>query len=1252
VNLEYFKTSFYPALKVFFESFNIPINYLDDKPIPAKEVLSKTFKAHNEAYKLINDVYFLGSVDDKIFKGQATDIDLLKSTDYKGLLIFGVTLHPRGNGLLPTRTQMSEITRAFNREFNFNPVAVVFRYDKYISLAASERLKYKVDWKEGDKPGKVSILRDVDISNPHAGHLKILNELHIIRSGNKGINSFKALYEYWQQVFSTSVLNKKFYQELQTWYFWALKNTRFPNEPKKDDYKLEADYDEALKVHRGQNIIRLLTRLLFVWFIKEKKLISEDIFDAKYIADNFLDQLTTEKPEGIFKDVKSESKFYKVILQNLFFATLNQEIDKREFRKYKKNMNVTNLMRYEKHFKSGGAQKFLHLMRSSVPFMNGGLFECLDKPHPKKRGPRGGDVIIYTDGFSDKDDNVLLVPDYLFFDHDEEVDISEDVGSDKNVNKHAKTRGLLKILKSYKFTIAENTPIEVDVALDPELLGKVFENLLASYNPETKTTARKQSGSFYTPREIVDYMVDESLIDYLKTAIIWDGEEEVDKDLHSLLSYGTSNPYVKNEKIVWKIINALDKCKILDPACGSGAFPMGALQKMVHVLQKLDTDNEKWRELQMDKALEKSKAVFKLDDKEKRESYLKDINDTFDQQVNDSDYARKLYLLENCIYGVDIQPVATQISKLRFFISLVVDQKVNTDKYNFGIRPLPNLEIKFVTANTLIGIEKPESQLNLNLFSGNEILELEREIKNIRHNLFNEKTPDEKRKLRQEDKKLRQKMAELLENNGLGSKSAEQLALWNPYDPNASSPFFDPEWMFDVQNGFDIVIGNPPYVDSESMVKNNPEFRNILKDMFSSARGNWDLFVVFIECSIILTKHHGVMSLIVPNKLISAKYTVALRNILLTYQIKELADYSCVNVFEEVDVYPVVIRVGCAKTLDKPYVRTKLMYDLLTEKDSFLVSPEVFYKDIFWDKYFFPKDVIKVIVEISKHKSLREYDFKLRGAATVNEAYQIKEYLCEWQPSMRDSYYFINTGTIDPFQSLWGIKKTKYIKDFYEKPAILESDLLQVSPNRVTQSNLPKIIVAGMARKIEAFYDSGKFLAGKSTSIITGDIQYLKALNAFLNSTIASFWLTKNYNSLSMAGGYLNVGVNELSSIPVPEIVFLEYLYVFQFLDILLEYSVGHSRYVVLKIILDYVAIEVFYLEHMKTQNANILEFIEGDISEILQNKEFENLNDNEKEQVIAKLHETWTDPNNEVVKCMSQFREKSPDILKVILDN
>jgi len=232
----------------------------------------------------------------------------------------------------------------------------------------------------------------------------------------------------------------------------------------------------------------------------------------------------------------------------------------------------------------------------------------------------------------------------------------------------------------------------------------VFENLLAAYNPETGVTARKQTGSFYTPREIVDYMVDESLIAYLQTKLVGltcvEDDSDLEARLRHLLAYN-AEPHQFTEAEVACLIEAIDALKLLDPACGSGAFPMGYLHKLVFILGKLDPRNERWKDKQIAKASE-------IDDSIVRERVIAEIDKAFER--NELDYGRKLYLIQNCIYGVDIQPIAVQIAKLRCFLSLIVDQKTDDTQPNRGILPLPNLETNFVAANTLITVTSPGSR--------------------------------------------------------------------------------------------------------------------------------------------------------------------------------------------------------------------------------------------------------------------------------------------------------------------------------------------------------------------------------------------------------------------------------------------------------------------------------------------------------------------------------------------------------------
>ena len=516
--------------------------------------------------------------------------------------------------------------------------------------------------------------------------------------------------------FSVEVLTKEFYNELSDWYAWAIQIIRFPNDI--NDNTNDAKYN-------NEGAIRLITRLIFVWFLKQRHLIPEEFFNEGYIANNLLEGFTPNATVDLFGK-SYEGKYYKAILQNLFFAMLNSpittegstELSERHFRSGRGDYDNNKLMRYEDYFTN--PQLFVDLANKTVPFLNGGLFDCLDD---KDNG-------MYFDGFSDRETvrTKLVVPDFLFFGEEvgKNIDLSDWYG-DKN-KKKVSARGIIDILKRYNFTVEENTPFDKEVSLDPELLGKVFENLLASFNPETKTTARKLTGSFYTPREIVQYMVDESIVAHLKRTV----GEELEPKFRQLLQY-TDDLVDFTDEQRKQIMQSLYECKILDPACGSGAFPMGILQQLVHILGRIDSDNKQWKQMMMDQAIDETTEAFKNGSGEERKELIADIERSFDEGVNRPDYARKLYLIENCIYGVDIQPIAIQISKLRFFISLVVDQNTNTDPAdNFGIRPLPNLEAKFVAANTLIGLNKKDSSL----FDTEAIKAKENELKAAKHKIF------------------------------------------------------------------------------------------------------------------------------------------------------------------------------------------------------------------------------------------------------------------------------------------------------------------------------------------------------------------------------------------------------------------------------------------------------------------------------------------------------------------------------------
>ncbi|WP_449258274.1 Eco57I restriction-modification methylase domain-containing protein [Chlorobium limicola] len=775
-----------------------------------------------------------------------------------------------------TRTALSQITREINKAFKM-PVMVLFKLGDKLSLAVINRRLHKKD-PDKDVLEKVTLIKDINIPKPHRAHIEILFDLSIeeLQRVHKFTN-FVELQKAWQNALDTKELNKRFYRDLSNWYFWAKEQVSFPDDVVKDREE-----------RNSTSLIRLITRVIFIWFIKEKNLVPDTLFHSKSCK-----RLVKDFMQG------DSSNYYNAVLQNLFFGTLNQKISERKFvadEEFPENRNeygVKNLFRYQ-NLLLIDRQEALQLFHD-VPFLNGGLFDCLDKQNDAGK-------VEYQDGFSRNTKKQAHVPDYLFFKDETDINLNDVYGTK---NKSYKVRGLIDLLNRYKFTVSESTPVEEEVALDPELLGEVFENLLASYNPETQSTARKQTGSFYTPREIVDYMVNESLKASLKQKLVSSTEmkeDDAEVGLNILFSY-TEKKHAFTDSERKSLIEAIDDCKVLDPACGSGAFPMGILQKLVYVLHKLDPDNALWKEQQRQKAIKETEDAFRIGDQKERDTRLKEISEVFEN--NAGDYGRKLYLIEHCIYGVDIQPIAAQISKLRFFISLIIEQQSSGHRENnFGIRPLPNLETRFVTANTLIGLGKP-------VLRNNAIIILEDELKELRHKYFSAGTRKEKLAYQKKDKEIRAKISRVLIDDGFLKDFADQIAAFDPYDQNKKSPFFDMEWMFTLTDGFDVVIGNPPYVQLQKL-KGNP-LQSAYKDQqYSTYDANGDVYCLFYEKGITLLRNHGVLAFITSNKWMRAGYGEKLRKYLSSYNPLVLLDLGP-GVFDSATVDTNILLVGKEK---------------------------------------------------------------------------------------------------------------------------------------------------------------------------------------------------------------------------------------------------------------------------------------------------------------------------------------------------
>jgi len=869
-----------------------------------------------------------------------------------------------------TRTDLAEISRQVNKLHGL-PTLILFKYNNFLTISITYRRDNK---KDSDKEvlGKVTLIKDIDIAEPKRSHIEILFDLSINElKSNFTISNWVQLHDTWQKTLDTKTLNNRFYKEIANWYFWAIENVEFPRDAEKD----------KLTGKDTISVIRMLTRLVFCWFMKEKeKLIPEKLF-IKSEVEKLLNDLSD-----------NESTYYKAILQNLFFATLNTKQSDRNYIKGYNNHGEHNLFRYSDLFKEKVELKNIF---KNIPYLNGGIFDCLDI---KNKDIKREKERKYIDGFSERGLAYQpKVPNVLFFgekkhDTDYGMDLCKIYETPK---KKYELEGIVNILNSYKFTITENTPLEQEIALDPELLGKVFESLLAYYNPETGQNARKQQGSYYTPVEIVEYMVDESLKQYLKNTIesrpksfvelgkkqtnmfgndgaqqasfqlqtdkCFTDSKEIDKNIETLITFNTSkNPFNKEETSF--LINAILKIKICDPACGSGAFPIGILNKLVYILKKLDEDGvalervlielkttqtnellenkEKLKELLQDKeqaekiSLERARKLA-LDE---LENEIKKIRAEF--KLNQPNFLRKLYLIKNCIYGVDIQSIAVTISKLRFFLSLLVDTTVHHDKANKGIEPLPNLDYKLMQGNSLLesfeDINLSVEAVNKEMFDDNKISSFsdkdiskllekinvyfytsdhtEKEeinktiskiitdflhkIIDVKINNINNKIKETENNLKANKKSqktantkaLETKYASIIKQleqdlkfyeNELAHKKEQKLKIDEVLHQNENRFWFLWHLFFkDVfdNGGFDIVIGNPPYVQLQ---KNDGVLADLYeKTGYETFERTGDIYSLFYEKGVQILKENGVLTFITSSQWTKANYGKSLRFIL------------------------------------------------------------------------------------------------------------------------------------------------------------------------------------------------------------------------------------------------------------------------------------------------------------------------------------------------------------------------------------
>ena len=454
-----------------------------------------------------------------------------------------------------------------------------------------------------------------------------------------------------------------------------------------------------------------------------------------------------------------------------------------------------------------GHEAWCNRFNCRIPFLNGGLFEPLGNYDWRKVD--------------------IILPNKLFT-------------NSEFVEEGIVGTGVLDVFDRYNFTVNEAEPLEKEVAIDPEMLGKVFENLI-------EENRRKGLGAYYTPREIVHYMCQQSLINYLETAVNEGKQNVLRQDIETFVHLGEQfsfyeaakqagtigRDYPKPPKSIEENARLIDeqlgRITICDPAVGSGAFPVGMMTEIVRARCALTP-------------------------------YFNDVHER-------TPYQFKRHAIQSCLYGVDIDAGAVEIAKLRLWLSLVVDEEETKQ-----IKPLPNLFYKIVSGNSLLGIEK--TLFNEKLF---------KQLEELKPLYF-----DEAHKGRKDAYK--QKIDALIHTLTNGKEMFDFETYFSE--------------VFHNNGGFDIVIGNPPYLRIQGLQETQPELVPVYKRKFKSASGSFDLYGLFIERGFGLLKVDGNFAFIVPHKFFQATFGKGLRGLLNEQRaLRQIVRFGAEQVFDEPSTY-------------------------------------------------------------------------------------------------------------------------------------------------------------------------------------------------------------------------------------------------------------------------------------------------------------------------------------------------------------
>ncbi len=915
-------------------------------------------------------------------------------------------------------------------------------------------------------------------------------------------NTKKYSVEEIEEKFSVEKVTKDFFERYKENYLLlkeSLENNKeFVSEAERCDFSSE----EFTK--------KLMGQIVFIYFLQKKgwlgvKLVPQNISleeykeiydksdiiqkkvldkyyitfsESKKIKSNLLEKFKENEQEleclsDIFVDTKFDNKWgtgQKRFIRTIFENCKNR--NKNFFDDYLEPFFYNGLNHKRKN-------QYFSVFNCKIPFLNGGLFEPLDNYH--------WEVASFN--------------------------ISNDIFSNDNET------GILDFFDRYNFTMNEEEPLEKDVAVDPEMLGKIFENLLDIKD-------RKSKGAFYTPREIVHYMCQESIANYLVNKIGVDYNE-----IKDFIQYGemirdtdlkeaTKDNYLVGSTIfnnIQKIDEALENIKIADPAVGSGAFSLGILNEIV-----------KLRDILTSYILLYNK--FGLYDKHYNEENI---------IKSRSIYNIKWNTIKNSIYAVDIENSAVDITKLRLWLSIVVDQ-VEVPKT--GPEPLPNLDCKIMQGNSLIDeydgiklidekfIDDLKDRENVTLNDGgtfrtrvgksykkmdigaNQIQFGDGQKKaqidsliDLKMELYGTNNPDRKKQLLLEIQTVRK---ELLRLNFAGTN--KEIELFE-IDKSHNKPYF--AWMLEfievfIENdGFDIVIGNPPYVSAVSNTSTDEEKlqREIIRKIFSELSGAFDLYVAFLLQSLKLSNNLGVYSFIIPNKLLVSDYAKKSILKLKKHGLYKILSLSHINVFDSASVYPIIV-VGNKSRNDYKEYLVENLEQLRSEK-------------------FDERKQLKY------ERTFKDENIKISSGATGFQAKSLINNITTIPNN--ENIPFIVSGSVDKYKI--NFENVRYMGSTYEKAFITKDDT--IADSKWNFWIKPKIIIAGMTKVVEAVYSIEPIGMGVGIYGIydfAGYDPYF--LVAILNSKYISYFLNIQFEEKHLAGGYLAINKSTIEQLPFPNV--------------------------------------------------------------------------------------------------------------------